>query len=99
MSSTLKLTCLEPRPRFRRSYVISLGPLGIPGFSASARTFNGIKNGGIVKHCICILLSGLAIVGNLPALDEAFVLNDATPIRIRLNRNLSSTDATVGENV
>jgi len=31
--------------------------------------------------------------------DEAFVLHDATPVRLRLNRNLSSASATVDETV
>jgi hypothetical protein len=35
----------------------------------------------------------------LTGADEGFVLHDATPVRLRLSRNLSSTDATVGETV
>ena len=31
--------------------------------------------------------------------DEPFVLHDATPVRLRLTRNLSSADARVGETV
>jgi hypothetical protein len=34
----------------------------------------------------------------LPA-DDTFVLHDATPVRLRLTRNLSLDDATVGETV
>jgi len=40
----------------------------------------------------------LIATSNLVATDELF-LHEATPIRLRLTRNLSSADATVGENV
>ena len=36
---------------------------------------------------------------NIAMPDEPFTLHDGTPIRLRLNRNLSSADATVGETV
>ena len=42
------------------------------------------------------------LLGLCPTLfgaEEAFVLHDATPIRLRLARNLSSADAKLGENV
>jgi hypothetical protein len=46
------------------------------------------------------LLTGLTMVAVLPAFDDTtIVLNDATPIRLRLTRNLSSADAKVGETV
>jgi hypothetical protein len=35
----------------------------------------------------------------LCAADEEFVLHDATPVRLRINRNISSADATLGETV
>lgn len=35
----------------------------------------------------------------LMAADEVFVLHDATPVRLRINRNVSSADATLGETV
>jgi hypothetical protein len=51
-----------------------------------------------VKRYICISLAGLIMAGSLPT-DEPLTLHDATPIRLRLSRNLSSADAKVGENV
>jgi hypothetical protein len=45
------------------------------------------------------LLAFLALLcGSVPA-QEPFVLHDGTPVRMRLNRNLSSVDAKVGETV
>jgi len=35
----------------------------------------------------------------LPASDRDFVLHDATPVRLRINRNISSADSTIGETV
>jgi hypothetical protein len=48
-----------------------------------------------VKRYLCIFMAGL-LSGHLIAA-ESLLLHDATPIRLRLNRNLSSADATVGE--
>ena len=45
-----------------------------------------------------LLLCPLLVAFSLPA-DDTFVLHDATPVRLRLTRNLSSADATVGETV
>jgi hypothetical protein len=45
------------------------------------------------------LLSGFLAVCSLYGADEGFVLHDATPVRLRLSRNLSSADATLGETV
>src|SRR5262249_18791166 len=64
---------------------------------ASARILK--PDGGDVKRCLCILLAGLTVAGSLPATEEPLVLHDATPIRLRLSRNLSSADAQVGETV
>jgi hypothetical protein len=45
-----------------------------------------------------LFLCPLLVTCSLPA-DDGFVLHDATPVRLRLTRNLSSADATVGETV
>jgi len=46
------------------------------------------------------VLSSLLVAALSPAEAQApFVLHDGTPVRIRLNRNLSSADAKVGESV
>lgn len=53
----------------------------------------------VQRRSFAMFLCGILIVtSNLLATDE-LILHDATPIRLRLNRNLSSADATVGENV
>jgi hypothetical protein len=46
-----------------------------------------------------LFLCPLLVVFALPAADDGFVLHDATPVRLRLARNLSSADAKVGETV
>jgi len=45
---------------------------------------------------LVLILSGPFL---LSGVDNALVLHDATPVRLRINRNLSSADATVGETV
>lgn len=45
---------------------------------------------------LIIVLSGVLALG---AEDSPLVLHDATPVRLRINRTLSSADATVGEKV
>ena len=52
-----------------------------------------------MKCHLCILLTGLTMAGHLLSAGEALVIHDATPIRLRLNRNLSSGDAKIGETV
>lgn len=50
----------------------------------------------LVSHFV---LPGFLAVWSLYGADEGFVLHDATPVRLRLSRNLSSADATLGETV
>jgi hypothetical protein len=52
-----------------------------------------------VKRCLHLSLAVLMIGGQFLtlAVEEGLVLRDATPIRLRLGRNLSSADAKVGE--
>lgn len=48
----------------------------------------------------CLLPPLLSLLAYTPgAFSDEFVLHDATPVRLRLTRNLSSADATVSENV
>ncbi len=47
-------------------------------------------------------VTALVVLASLPAqspVQQPFVLTDGTPLRVRLNRNLSSADAKVGEPV
>lgn len=48
---------------------------------------------------IRLLLTPFLAACLLHGSDDAFVLHDATPVRMRLTRNISSADATVGETV
>jgi hypothetical protein len=57
------------------------------------------EKGGNVKRCLCILLAGLLTSFKLCVAEEPLILHDATPIRLRLSRNLSSADAKTGETV
>jgi len=45
------------------------------------------------------LFPGFLAVCSLFGADDGFVLHDATPVRLRLTRNLSSANATLGETV
>ena len=49
------------------------------------------------------LVSGLVLVVSIPFIlsgaDDALVLHDATPVRLRINRTLSSADAAVGDRI
>jgi hypothetical protein len=45
------------------------------------------------------LVPGFLAVCSLYGADEGFVIHDATPVRLRLSRNLSSANATLGETV
>ena len=49
----------------------------------------------VIRLFLCVALSALV----LPGAEDGFVLHDATPVRLRLARTLSSADAKVGENV
>jgi hypothetical protein len=50
------------------------------------------------RRRLAVLLAGLLANLSLPA-QQPFVLTDGTPLRLRLNRNLSSADARIGEPV
>jgi hypothetical protein len=52
-----------------------------------------------MKHHLAILLAGLLATELICIAQAPFVLHDTTPVRLRINRNLSSADATVGENI
>jgi hypothetical protein len=51
------------------------------------------------QFLISALVLALLSPSDLPAADEGFVLHDATPVRLRISRNLSSADSSVGETV
>ena len=54
----------------------------------------------IIKSFLSMCLTGmLATVPALEAQNAPFMIGDGTPIKLRLNRNLSSADARVGETV
>ena len=50
----------------------------------------------LLASALIFAFSGL---GPLFSQADAFVLHDAAPVRMRINRNLSSADATIGETV
>jgi len=51
-----------------------------------------------MKRHFIILPAGLLVAELFCIAQEPLLLHDSTPVRMRLNRNLSSADATVGQN-
>jgi hypothetical protein len=51
-----------------------------------------------MNHRFAVLPVGLLVAELFCIAQEPLLLHDSTPVRMRLNRNLSSADATVGEN-
>src|SRR5687767_3330520 len=49
------------------------------------------------RKILAVLTTGILVSASLPA--QPFTLTDGTPVRLRLNRNLSSQDAKVGDPV
>ncbi len=57
------------------------------------------EKGVYMKSCCSIALLVLASFMPLRAAEQPSVLTDGTPVRVRLNRNVSSADAKVGDSV
>jgi|HubBroStandDraft_1064217.scaffolds.fasta_scaffold31717_1 hypothetical protein len=78
-----------------------------PGrYSVSPDDLVALKNAGVSEKVLAAMLSknhGAATSTNAPPTpaipQPPIILHDETPVRLRLNRNVSSADATVGESV
>lgn len=80
-----------------------------PGnYSVSVNDLIGLKTAGVPERVIAAMLNKNHGGGAAPTVatspsptvaHQPLILHDETPVRLRLNRNVSSADATVGESV
>lgn len=75
-----------------------------PGnYSVDSDSVIALKQGGVSERVITAMVSknsaAVALNAKPPAGSDPLVLPDATPVRLRLSRNLSSADATTGDTI
>jgi hypothetical protein len=93
---TSGLTGRGELPHCHQGLYRRVGSARIRAFTSDYRNMAPMEARKVLGSMLLLVLSS---PWTLPADDKSLLLHDATPVRMRLNRTISSADATVGETV